>query len=136
MRYIISFLLLLYLTACSNYVSQEEMQAELKIQLQQQLNDSQNLKNYEMQVVDLRLWSMSDGVYAGNSTIAYAGRDYPVSLLVLVTDDQDYIVNIPNEDFSFLDEAELEKYRLQLEQEYQTLVGAFQMEMNLSLIHI
>lgn len=124
MKALFCSLLLLCCVGCSNYVSPEELNAALRIKLQSQLNESQQLKKYEMQVLDLKLTEMSEDVYAGQSTLSYAGKVYPITMLVLVTEEQDYIVNIPNEDFSFLDDIELEKYRAQLEQEFQSLVGA------------
>lgn len=125
MKALFCSLLLLCCASCSNYVSTEELNAALKIKLQNQLDESQQLKNYDMQVLDLKLTEMSKDVYAGQSTLSYAGQVYPISMLVLVIDEKDFIVNIPNEDFAFLDEVELEKYRAQLEQEFQTLVGAW-----------
>ena len=127
MRRSLYALVLLGLSACSNYVSQEEMSSQLKKQLQFQLDHHQAFKKYDMQVLDLKLTPMSDGVYAGQSHLSFDGHTYPISLLVQVTDQQNYIINIPNDDFGFIDDVELEKYRAQLEQEFQTLVGHFDM---------
>lgn len=101
------------------------MQAELQLQLQQQLNQAQELKSYEMKVISLDLEEHTEGVYYGHSTLEYAGQHYPITLLVLITDQQEYIVNIPYEDFGFLDDIAIEKYRAQLDREFQLLVGEF-----------
>jgi hypothetical protein len=123
MKYCLMCLCIWQLTACSNYVSSEEMNKDVKIVLQQQLDHRGELKNYEISVKDLDLTKKSDDVYEGISTLEYNGADYKVDLLVLVTSDGNYIVNIPNEDFSFIDDLEIERYRAQLEKEFQSLVS-------------
>ena len=124
MKSILCILLFSLLAGCSNYVSSDEMTTEVRTELQAHLDHNGQLKKYDIQVIDLHLTKMSDGVYEGRSTLEYNGLEYPLGMLVLVTDEGEYIVNIPNEDFAFLDETELELYRVQLEKEFQDLVGA------------
>lgn len=124
MKSLLCILVISLIAGCSNYVSSDEMTTDVRTELQEQLDHDGQFKKYDIQVVDLHLNKMSDGVYEGQSTLAYNGTTYPVSMLVLVTDEGEYIVNIPNDDFAFLDDIELERYRAQLEKEFQDLVGA------------
>ena len=124
MKLFLCILVFSLIAGCSNYLSPEEMTSEVQTELQDQLDHDGQLKKYDFQVIDLHLTKMSDGVYEGKSTLEYNDLEYPIGMLVLVTDDGEYIVNIPNDDFAFLDEIELERYRVQLEKEYQDLVGA------------
>lgn len=124
MKSVLCILIFSFIAGCSNYVSSDEMTTEVRTELQEQLDHDGQFKKYDIQVIDLHLTKMSDGVYEGKSMLEYNGLEYPITMLVLVTDEGEYIVNIPNEDFAFLDEIELERYRVQLEQEFQDLVGA------------
>jgi hypothetical protein len=127
MKFILILLIIFLSTACRNYLSPEEMQDELQVQLQQEFDQAKEFKSYQLHVIDLHLTKWTSGVYQGQSYVEYAGQQYPISLLVQVTDDQEYIIDIPNEDFGFLDDVELENYRAQLEQDFQMLVGSFDM---------
>ena len=127
MKFILVLSILLLCSACRNYVTPEEMQDDLQAQLQQEFDQAQEYKAYQLSVIDLQLEEWTPGVYQGQSTVEYAGQQYPISLLVQVTSDNEYIIDIPNEDFAFVDEIELARYREQLEQEFQMLVGHFDM---------
>lgn len=127
MKLILVLSILLLCSACRSYVEPEDIQEDLQVQLQQEFDQAQEYKDYQLSVIDLRLEEWTPGVYQGQSTVEYAGQQYPITLLVQVTQDKEYIIDIPNEDFAFVDEIELTRYRAQLEQEFQKLVGSFDM---------
>ena len=120
MRKFLLSMIVAILVGCSNFVSTDEMEKDIKAQMQKEFNSNSDFSEYHLKVVDLTVVKQNGNQYRGLSKIKYNGKIYKVSVEILM-DGNKYMWEIPPENFSFIQKAAIDKYQKELEQ---TLVEA------------
>lgn len=107
-------MLMAMLVGCSYLVSTDEMEKDIKAQMQTEFNTSADFSEYHLKVLELTVVKQNNHQYRGLSKIKYQGKIYKVSVDILM-DGNKYMWEIPAENFSFIQKAEIEKYQKELE---------------------
>lgn len=125
----IAFAVLISLMAgCSNFVSTDDVAATVKNQMQQDFASNQAYEAYDFNVIDLTLKKEETDYFKGLSTLKYQGKSYPVEVEVFRLEDGSYLWQVEPEQFAFVDDVELERYKKGLDREFNDLVNAIEFE--------
>lgn len=125
MKMIFIIMILSVLSACSYFVSKEELARQIQAQMQSEFNSNLDYQHYHLTVEKVRILERQGLGFKAVSQLRYQEREFPIEVEILHTDGG-YAWHIDKEDFAFIDEIEIEKYQAQLDLELKQLAQAIE----------
>lgn len=113
-------LCILMSTACSYFVSIDEVAQQVELQMQREFNVNTEYKNYHLIVDDVQITERKGDTFKAISKLKYQGQPFVIDVDIHKSKDG-FTWSIENEAFSFIDEIEIEKYRQQLDHELEKI---------------
>ena len=117
----LTIFLLVSLTGCSYFVSTDELSRQIEQQMQHEFDLNPNYRQYHLRIQNIKVLERKGLSFKAQATLQYDGQPYTV-LVEIYKDLQGYAWKIDEEQFAFIDEAEIAKYQAQLDQELNHLV--------------
>ena len=119
------FFLILWLSACSYFVSTDELARNIESQMQRELNNHQDYRHYKLKVLEVKITERDGREFKAISQLEYLGKSYPVHVLIH-PDGKGYSWELEGDAFAFIDEVEIQKYERQLQQELAMISAEFE----------
>lgn len=116
------------MVGCSNFASTQDVTATVKHQMQQDFASEKAYEAYDLSVVDLKLEKEDRNYFKGSTTLKYQNKNYPVDVEVFRLEDGSYLWQAEPEQFAFIDDVELDRYKENLDREFNDLVNAIEFE--------
>ena len=120
MKKISLVLLCALLTACSYFISIDELARNIQQQLQREFNSNADYSAYRLQVMQFKITERSGQQFKALAQVRYQGQDYPLHVSIQQVE-QGYNWQLEEDAFAFIDEVEIQRYQQQLEQELAAL---------------
>ncbi|MFW1753523.1 hypothetical protein [Acinetobacter wanghuae] len=113
-------LCMLLSTACSYFVSIEELAQYVELQMQREFNANTEYKKYHLIVEDVQITERKGNEFKAISKLKYQGQPFVIDVNIQKSK-TGFSWRIAEEAFTFIDEIEIEKYRQQLDRELEQI---------------
>lgn len=127
MKTILMLLWVLVLSACSYFISVDELARNIQHQMQREFNANTDYRHYRLTVVDVKIIERHGNDFKAVSTLQYQGQPFDIDVHIQ-QQDGGYNWILQEDAFAFIDEVELERYQRQLERELNQLTTALDQE--------
>ncbi|ATO18645.1 hypothetical protein BS636_02690 [Acinetobacter sp. LoGeW2-3] len=125
MKRISLLFLVLILSACSYFVSIDELSRNIQAQMQREFDSSLDYRHYRLKVMDVKIVERSHNSFQAISQVQYQGESFPIKVLIQKVE-QGYSWQLEEDAFAFIDEVEIQRYEQQLQQELAMISAEFE----------
>ncbi|MFV5490528.1 hypothetical protein [Acinetobacter sp. ASP199] len=127
MKRISLLFLSLLLSACSYFVSIDELSSNIQSQMQREFNSSLDYRHYRLKVMAVKIVERSGDHFQAISQVQYQGQSFPVKVSIQKVE-QGYSWQLEDDAFAFIDEVEIRRYEQQLQQELAMISAEFEQD--------
>lgn len=99
---------------CSYLKTTQQVENDVKAQIQEAFDLKTNFKDYHFKIIDLKIIDESLNQYTGLATVEYQGQTHKMTVKIMRNGDE-LVWRIPAENFAFVKQIQLEKYQHDLD---------------------
>ena len=115
------------MSACSYFVSIDELSRNIQSQMQREFNSSLDYRHYRLKVMEVKIIERSGDHFRAISKVEYQGQSFPIQVSIQKVE-QGYSWQLEDDAFAFIDEVEIRRYEQQLQQELAMISAEFEQD--------